>query len=183
MSTPEGQDLTLEKVQEAFFAELLNVPFHDHLGLALDRHADHGQPRVTISPRPEIAGAGGEHSPAAVYTLGEAASAVEMCEAIAPYALEMGMGAIFFTVAGSFRPRGRAVGKIGAVTELVKGIEQGDGEGVPRKAGVEVAAKVLREDGEPVGEQRFSFYVRFMEMGRMREMVRPESEVGRLVGP
>ncbi len=176
-------DLTLEKVQEAFFAELLNVPFHDHLGVALDRDVPPGQPRVTISPRPEIASRSGAHSPAAVYTLGEAASAVEMCEEIAPHALGMGLGAIFFTVAGTFLAQGPAVGKIGAVPELVKGIEA-DPEGVaPRKANVEVAAKVVGDSGDLVAEQRFTFYVRFMEMSRMREMFRPASEVGRLVGP
>jgi hypothetical protein len=66
---------------------------------------------------------------------------------------------------------------------LVKGIEA-DGDGVaPRKANVEVSAKVVGESGDQVAEQRFTFYVRFMEISRMRGMFRPASEVGRLVGP
>ncbi len=177
-------EVTFEMVQEAFYAELLSVPFHGHLGVALDRDAPPGRPRVTIPSRPEIVSEDGEHSPSAVYTLGEAASAIEMCDAIAPRAVETGKGAIFFTVSGAFQPRGRARGTIGAITELVKGLERGEGgEGAPRKATVEVAAKVVGEGGEVVGEQQFSFYVRFMERDRMRGMVRPASEVGRLIGP
>jgi hypothetical protein len=177
-------DLTLEQVQEAFYAELLSVPFHEHLGVALDRGVAPGEPRVTIPPKPEIVTADGQHSVAAVYTLGEAASAIEMCDEVAPRALELGMGAIFFTVSARFVRRGPAAGTIGAVTRLVSGLDEKAGEGkAARKATVEVAAKVVGEGGKMVGEQRFGFYVRFMELSRMRGMVRPASEVGRLVGP
>ncbi len=177
-------NLTLEQVQEAFYAELLSVPFHEHLGVALDRSVAPGEPRVTIPPKPEIVTPDGQHSVAAVYTLGEAASAIEMCDEIAPRALELGMGAIFFTVSARFVPRGPAAGTIGAVTRLVSGLDKKAGEGkASRKATVEVAAKVVGEGGKMVGEQRFGFYVRFMELSRMRAMVRPASEVGRLVGP
>jgi hypothetical protein len=177
-------ELTIEKVRDAFYAELLNVPFHEHLGIALDREAPAGQPRVTIPSKPEIVTPGGQHSPAAVYTLGEAASAIELCDEIAPRALELGMGAIFFTVSAAFESGGPARGTIGAITSVVSGLEASvSGEPAPRKASVEIAAKVVNEDGGMVGEQRFRYYVRFMELSRMRDMVRPASEVGRLVEP
>ena len=177
-------ELTIEQVREAYYAELLNVPFHEHLGIALDREAPPGKPRVTIPSKPEIVTADGHHSVAAVYTLGEAAAAIEMCDEMAPKALDFGMGAIFFTVGATFEPRGPARGTIGAITRLVSGIDE-EVHGGPgaKKANVDVAAEVVTEDGVVVGEQRFSFYVRFMEWDRMREMFRPASEVGRLVGP
>jgi hypothetical protein len=177
-------ELTIEQVREAFYAELLSVPFHEHLGVALDRDAPAGEPRVTIPSKPEIVTADGHHSVAAVYTLGEAASAIEMCDEIAPKALEYGMGAMFFTVSASFEPRGPARGTIGALTRLVSGLDEAvHGGPAAKKASVDVAAEVVTEDGSVVGEQRFSFYVRFMELSRMRDLVRPASEVGRLVGP
>jgi hypothetical protein len=177
-------ELTIEKVRDAFYAELLSVPFHEHLGVALDREAPAGQPKVTIPPKPEIVTPDGHHSAAAVYTLGEAASAIELCDEIAPRALQLGMGAIFFTVAARFESHGPARGTIGAITSVTSGLEEpGRGQAAPRKASVEVAAKVVSEDGGAVGQQRFRYYVRFMELSRMRDMVRPASEVGRLVGP
>ena len=178
------KEVTLEMAQEALYAEFSTVPFHDHLGVALDREAPPGQPRVTLPARPEIVSEDGEHSPAAIYTLGEAASAIELCDAIAPRAVQLGMGAIFFTVAGAFELRAPARGTIGAITELAKGLEDGvGGDGGPRKARVEVASRVVGEAGELVAEQRFGFYVRFMERTHMREIVRPASAVGRLVDP
>jgi hypothetical protein len=176
--------LTIEEVREAFYAELLSVPFHEHLGVALDRGAQPGEPRVTIPPKPEIVTPDGHHSVAAVYTLGEAASAIEMCDEVAPRALEFGMGGMFFTVSARFEPRGAARGTIGAITRLVNGLDEAvHGGTAAKKASVDVAAVVVTADGTVVGEQRFSFYVRFMELSRMRAMVRPASEVGRLVGP
>jgi hypothetical protein len=175
---------TLEQVREAFYAELLNVPFDEHLGVALDRDAAPGQPRVTMPPKPEIVTPDGQHSVAAVYTLGEAASAIEMCDEVAPRALDLGMGEIFFTVSARFELHGPARGTIGAMTRLVTGLDEAAGKGkAARKAAVEVAAQVVGEDGELVGEQQFSFYVRFMEPSHMRAIVRPASAIGRLVEP
>jgi hypothetical protein len=174
-------ELNAEQVREAYLAELLKVPFHEHLGIALERDTDQGQ-RLVIEPRPQIANENGELSPGAVFTLGEAASAAALCEAIIPHALARGMGAIFFTVAGTLRPQELAVGKIGAVAEVVDGIDV-DEEGVARrKTEADVVATVLREDGAPVGEHRFSYRVRFMEISRMGGMLRPGSEFGRLIG-
>lgn len=173
---------TLEMVQNAFYADLLSVPFHQHLGVEIERVPASGKARVTIPPKPEITAPDQQHSPAAVFTLGDAASAVEMCDAIAPRALEMGMGAIFLTVSAGFRPRGPACGTITATTSLVSGLKDADeGEKGVKKSTIVVAASILGEDGELAAEQRVSFYVRFMEEGRMRELV-PSSEVGRLAG-
>jgi hypothetical protein len=174
-------EFNAEQLREAYLAELLKMPFHDHLGIALDRDTDQG-PRLVIESRPQMANENGELSPAAVFTLGEAASAAALCEAIIPHAVARGLGAIFFTVTGTLRPQGRAVGKIAAVAEVVNGIDVDEDGVARRKAEADVVAKVMRDDGAPVGEHRFSYRVRFMEISRMGGMLRPESEFGRLIG-
>ena len=174
---------TLEKVREAFRADLLVIPFHQHIGMALDPDASPGQPRVTIPPRPQIATEEGEHSPAILYTLADAAAALELCETIAPRALELGKGAIFFTVSAALRTSAPATGTIGATAELAKGLDASVGEkGASRKGTVDIAATLVGGDGEQIGEQRSSFYVRFIEMDRMKETIAPASATVRVLG-
>jgi hypothetical protein len=174
-------EVNAEQMHEAFMAELLKVPWHAHLGIALDRDADQG-PRLVIESRPQMANENGELPPGAVFTLGEVAAGAALCEEIIPHALARGSGAVFFTVAGTLRPQGRAIGKIAAVAELVNGIDV-DEEGVARRnADVDVVARVMRDDGATVGEHRFSYRVRFMEISRMGAMLRRGSEFGRLIG-
>lgn len=172
--------LTVEMVREAFYADLLSLPFHRHLGVEIDPQAS-GETRVSIPPKPEITGPDGQQSPAAVFTLGEAACSVEMCDAIASRALEMGMGAIFLTVSSEFRPRGRPRGTITASTSLVKGLEGGKDAKRIKKATIVAAARIVDGSGDLAAEQQVGFHVRFMDERRMRELV-PTSEVGRLIG-
>ena len=175
-------ELTLEQVREAFYAEFRSVPFHQRLGIRLDR-GDDGEARMTLPARPELEGEPGEHSPAAVYTLADAAASIQVCEEAAKRALELGMGAIFFTVSGRFREHGPARGTIEGRAELVEGLAEATGEsGASRKASVDVLARISDEAGSPVAEHRTTFYVRFMELSRMRDMYRPTSEFVRLLG-
>lgn len=172
---------TLAEVQEGFYAGLLTVPFHRHLGVVIERTPSGA--RVAIPPKPEIVGPDGHHSPAAVYALGDVASSVQICEEIAPRALELEMGAVFLTVSATFQPRAPARGTLEGSAKMVSGLDREVGRAKEtKKATVEVAATVAGEDGELAGEHRMSFYVRFMEVSRVQEMVPASSEIFRLHG-
>jgi acyl-coenzyme A thioesterase PaaI-like protein len=172
---------TLAEVQEGFYAHLLTVPFHRHLGVLIERTPSGA--RVAIPPKPEIVGADGRHSAAAVYALGDIASSVQVCEEIAPRALELEMGAVFFTVSARFWLLGPARGTIEATANMVSGLDEAVGRvQESKKATLEIAATVAGEDGEPAGEHRMRFYVRFMEVSRVREMAPASSEIFRLHG-
>ncbi len=172
---------TLAEVQEAFYSSLLTVPFHRHLGVVIERTPS--GVRVALPPKPEIVGPDGRHSPAAVYALGDVASSVQICEQVAPRALELEMGAIFFTVGAHMEQHRPAKGTIEASASMVGALDPEVGAaGESKKATVDVAATVLGEDGELAAEQKMSFYVRFMEVSRVREMAPTSSEIFRLHG-
>jgi acyl-coenzyme A thioesterase PaaI-like protein len=172
---------TLAEVQDVFYAGLLTVPFHRHLGVLIERTQSGA--RVAIPAKPEIVGPDGRHSAAAVYALGDVASSVQVCEEIAPRALELEMGAVFLTVSARFWQHGPARGTIEATANMVSGLDEAVGRAKEaKKATVEVAATVAGEDGEPAGEHRMSFYVRFMEVSRVREMAPASSEIFRVHG-
>jgi len=172
---------TLDEVQEGFYASLLTVPYHRHLGVQIERTPSGA--RVALPPKPEIVGPDGSHSAAAVYALGDVASSVQICEEIAPRALALEMGAVFFTVFASFQPRAPARGTLEATANMVSGLDQAVGRAKEtKKATVEVLASVAGEDGESAGEHLMRFYVRFMEVSRVREMTPASSEIFRLHG-
>lgn len=172
---------TLAEVQEGFYVSLLTVPFHRHLGVMIERTPKGA--RVALPAKPEILGPDGRHSAAAVYTLGDVASSVQVFEEITPRALELELGAVFFTVSASFELRAPARGTLEATAEMVSGLDQAVGRAKEAKKGtVEVAATVAGEDGQTSGEHRMSFYVRFMEVSRVREMSPTSSEIFRIHG-
>jgi acyl-coenzyme A thioesterase PaaI-like protein len=172
---------TLAEVQEGFYASLLTVPFHRHLGVVIERTP--AGVRVAIPPKPEIVGPDGQHSVAAIYTLGDVASSMQVCEEIAPRALELEMGAVFLTVSTSFQPGAPARGTLEATASLVSGLDQEVGRAKEsKKATVEVAATVAGEDDGPAAEHRTRFYVRFMEVSRIQEMAPASSEISRFHG-
>ena len=173
---------TLAEIREGVFAVFLNVPYHTHLGIVFDTAADAGTARVSIPPKPEIIGPDGQHSVATVFALGEIASSVEVCEAIAPRALDLGLGAVLFTLGASFSPRGPARGVLTASVDLLNRLDEGvGGENEPKKGTIKTSVKVFGEDGELVGEQRLSFYVRFMEWSRVQEMAPAYMEIVRVL--
>ncbi|MEK6251312.1 MAG: hypothetical protein AABM43_05100 [Actinomycetota bacterium] len=174
---------TLVELQEEIHAALLKVPFDRHLGVVIERDPRSGEVRISIPPRPEIVGPDGQHSAAAVFALGDIVSSMVVCEQIAQRALELDMGAIFFTVEARFRCHGPARGTIAASASLLRGLDEAVGKpNKARKATIEVGAKVVGEDGELAGEHRMSFYVRLMDVSRVREMVPASSEIFRIHG-
>jgi len=172
--------LTLEEVREALRADLLDLPFHRLLGVEIEPGAS-AKPRVSIPAKPEISGPDRQQSPAAIFTLGEAACTVEMCEAVAPRAVELGMGAIFLTTAAEFRIHRPALGTIRAATSLIEGLQERADSKPLKKATVVAEARIVDESGELAAEQKSSFYVRFMSERMMGELL-PTTHVGRLVG-
>jgi hypothetical protein len=173
---------TLAEVREEIYAGLLEVPFNRHVGVVIERQPPSDRFRIALPPKPEILGPDGQHSVAAVYTVGDIASSVEVCEEIAPRALELDLGAIFLTASARFRPCGPARGTLTASASLVSGLDAAVGRAKEaKKAMVETAVKVVGEDGELAGEHRMVFYVRFMEPSRVREMAPASSAIVRIL--
>src|ERR1700730_17226396 len=149
---------TLDQVREGIIASLLEVPFNRHLGVVVERDPRSGAVRISIPPKPEIVGSEGQHSTAAVFALGDIVSSIEVCNQIAPRALELEMGAIFLTVAARLRPRGPARGTLTARASVLRGLDEELGHPkASKKSTIEVAAEVLAGDGDLVGEQQTSF--------------------------
>jgi hypothetical protein len=166
---------TLAEVRDALYEGLLSVPYHRHLGVVVERE-DSG-PRVLLPARPEILDAEGRQSPAAVYALADIASSLRLCDEFIPRALELDMGAVFFTVSTHFRQHRPGKGALAAAASMVDGVDSQVGRpGESRKTRLGVDASVTDEEGELVGELRFRFYVRFMDVSRIREMA-PESSL------
>lgn len=172
---------TLAEVQKEFLASLLTVPFHRHLGI--ETETEPSGIRVALPPKPEIVGPNGTQSPAAMFALGDAACSIRVCEEIAPRALELELGAIFFTVSARVQRLRPAGGRLAAEAEMLNGLEATvGGAKETKKATVDLAAKIFGEDGEQAAEQRMSFYVRFMEVSRVLEMAPAVSAISRLHG-
>lgn len=162
---------TLEAIQEAFYADLLSIPYHQRIGISLRRDED-GAARVTLPAGPDLADRDGEVSPVALFGLGEAAAATEMSYDVAPRALEMNLAVIFLTSESGFRQLGPARGTIEATSELVGGLGDEAGRSKRARRGeVEVAVRLGGEGGAPVAEYESSFQVRFMEPDRVRALI------------
>jgi hypothetical protein len=173
---------SLEAIEEAFYADLLSVPYHRLLGISVSRGSELEPPRVTLPAAPGIAAAGGEISPAAMFALGDAAAAVELAADVAPRALELRLGAIFLTTTSRFRQLGTARGALAATTELVCGLDEEAGRSKrARRAPVDVSVLLSDSEGTPVARHETSFQVRFMEPARLRAMLGSSSEVVDLI--
>ena len=172
---------SLEEVRRAIDAGMLSVPLHRHLGISLERTPSGGS-RVLMPPTPQIIDPGGNHSPGAVYVLADVAAGLRLCDEIAPRALEMEMGALFLTVSAQFKPAAAASGTLVATAEVTKGFEEPPSGRQLKKATLEVTASVSGENGEPAGEQRVRFYVRFMETSRIRELAPDSSPLIQVLG-
>ena len=164
----------LAEAREGFYA-VPTVPFNVHLGIVFGREPS-GEPRISLPPKPEISGPDGQHSVAAVYTLGDVASAVKACDAIWPRAAEMGMIPLLLTTWARFRPHGPARGTIRAVTSLAGDLEKTMATG-SRKATIEIAAELVGEDGAGVGEYQTRIYARLMERSRAQALAASASDI------
>ncbi|HEX6753003.1 MAG TPA: hypothetical protein VF093_05400 [Solirubrobacterales bacterium] len=149
------------------------VPFHVHLGMRFDRLGPNGPAVVTLPSQPHLVEPDGRHSVAAVYTVGEVASGIAICDALALsrpdseaklMPLVLTRKAVFkpaFRPRGDIRSRAEALGDVPAAAERLR---------VRRKVNIEVRC-TLRDDGDDVaGMLHVYFYVRMMELGRLEAM-------------
>jgi hypothetical protein len=174
---------TLEAIQEAFYTDLLSVPYHRRIGISL-RRDEGGGARVTLPAGPDLVDPDGKVSPVALFGLGEAAAATEMSYDVAPRALEVNLAVIFLTSESRFRQLGPARGTTEAVSELVAGLDAEAGRSKrARRGAVEVAVRLSGTDGAPVAEYVSSFQVRFMEAERVRALIGGPSALIDLLDP
>jgi hypothetical protein len=164
----------LAEARESFYG-VPTVPFNIHLGFVFEREHS-GEPRISLPAKPEISGPDGQHSIAAVYTLGDVACAVQACDAIWPHATDKGMIPLLLTTWARFVPHGPARGTIRAVTGLAGDLEGALAKG-SRKATIEVTAELVGEDGAGVGEYRTRIYARLMEPSRAQALAASASDI------
>lgn len=149
------------------------VPFHVHLGMRFERLGPGGPAVVTLPSQPHLVEPDGRHSAAAVYTVGEVASGIAICDALALSSpdsetklmpLVLTRRAVFrpaLPPRGDIRSRAEALGDVAAAAERLR---------VRRKVNIEVQC-TLRGDGDDVaGRLHVYFYVRMMELGRLEAM-------------
>lgn len=149
------------------------VPFHVHLGMTFERPDPTGPALVTLPAQPHLLDADGLHSPAAIYTVGEVASGISICDALMLHAADAGTTlmplvltrrAVFTPVAvtgGDIRSRAVFVGDVPAATERLRR---------SRKVNVEVECALLGAGDGLVGRVHVYFYVRLMELRRLEAM-------------
>ncbi|HXR61558.1 MAG TPA: hypothetical protein VN732_09545 [Solirubrobacterales bacterium] len=152
-----------------------DVPFHVHLGMRFERPDPNGDAIVTLPPAPELLNRDGTQSPAAVYTVGEVASGISLCDALALYGgggddeelvpLVLTRRTEFApapaAARGDLRSRARFAEDADAATERLR---------TGRKANVEVECDILAADDEVVGTLRVYFYVRLMSLSRLESI-------------
>jgi acyl-coenzyme A thioesterase PaaI-like protein len=169
--------MTLETIQEAFLADVLSIPYSQHLGVVIERDPD-GPAQVKIPFKAELGGDGGQVSPAVLFALGDTASAVEMSREMAPRVIELEMGAMFLTASARFHQLAPAHGAIAAETRLIGGLDEDSGRSrEARKTTIEVLAEISDESGATVAEYQTHFYIRFMPASQLRALVPGHSEV------
>jgi hypothetical protein len=149
------------------------VPFHVHLGMTFERPDPSGPAVVTLPAQPHLLDRRGAHSPAAAYTVGEVASGISVCDALALHGagadtdlmpLVLTKRTVFrpaTSARGDLRSRARFVGESGEAAERLRS---------SRKVSVEVACTVLGEGEQLAGEVHVYFYVRLMQLSRLEAM-------------
>jgi hypothetical protein len=149
------------------------VPFHVHLGMRFERARPGGPAVVALPAEPRLLDRVGRHSPAAVYLVGEVASGISVCDALALH----GAGAettlmplvltrrTVFTPGpapcGEIRSSARFVGDSAAAAERLRG---------SRKVNVEIECAMRGQEGDVAGRVHVHFYVRMMELARLEAM-------------
>lgn len=152
-----------------------DVPFHVHLGMRFERPDPEGDAVVTLPPAPRLLNPDGTQSPAAVYTVGEVASGISLCDGLALHGggdddgelvpLVLTRRTEFAPAAaaarGDLRSRARFAEDADAATARLR---------TGRKANVEVACEILAADDEVVGNLHVYFYVRLMSLSRLESI-------------
>lgn len=149
------------------------VPLHIHLGMSFTRLRPEGPAVVGLPASPLFTGPGGRQSATAVYTVGEVAAGIAVCDALVLHVAEAetDMVPLVLTQETSFKPGAAALGELRSETSFV-----GDsGQAVERlktsrKVKVKTEARVYVGDGQLAGELLVQFYVRLMTRSRLEAM-------------
>lgn len=141
--------------------------------MRFERPEPEGPAVVTLPAQPHLLGPDGRHSFAALYTVGEVASGISICDALVLGAgegattlmpLVLTTRAVFKPFAcprGAIRSRTAFVGEVSAAAERLRS---------SRKVKVEVEGTLLGDNDEVAGHMRVYFYVRLMESSRLEAM-------------
>ena len=150
------------------------VPLHIHLGMRFLRPDPAGPAVVVLPALPEIVEPDGALSAAAVFTAGEVAAGIAICDALLLHAAEAetAMIPLVLTRRTHFAPGpSRATGEISSTTTV------DDAEGAAaerlrrsRKTQVVAHAELRTAAGDVVGRSSVDFYVRLMDRGRLEAM-------------
>jgi len=170
--SPAGGQINVNYNRDDFYG-FADVAFHRHLGLEISRPSPEAPAVVAMPVSDELTFADGRQSDAAAYTVAEITSALAACDLLESNAPSIPEETVplMLTTQATFRQRRPATGKLEAHARV-----EADGREVMRrletvgKVKVPIDAEVLGEDGELVGEARFTFYFRLMQMSRLRAM-------------
>lgn len=176
--TPSGaSDISRTATSESPFPEdfygFPDVPFHIHLQMRFSRPDPTGPAEVVLPAAPERTGVDSSQSTTAVFTVGEVAAGIAVCDALLLHATEAetSMIPLVLTRTARFRSSGAGHGEIRSQTEFV-----GDaGAAVAqlmrtRKVRVETVARLYGDNDDLAAEMDVGFYVRLMELSRLEAM-------------
>jgi acyl-coenzyme A thioesterase PaaI-like protein len=152
----------LDRARRAFYG-LRDLQMHRELGIVFERDPS-GTAAISLLAKPELLGPDGRHQDGSLFTLADVACGVLACDEVWPYATRRGLVAVCFTTRARFRKGEPPTGTIHAETSLISDVEQiFGGESPPRKATVEMAARLHNDDGATAAEFEQELYARFMD--------------------
>jgi hypothetical protein len=149
------------------------VPLHIHLGMRFLRPDPDGDAVVEMPASPNIVDADGRHSLGAVYTVGEVAAGIAVCDALVLNAAEAetAMVPLVLTRETQFTPHARARGTIRSQTSFVgDSAEAVERLRSSRKVMVKTEARLHDDEDTLAGELIVDFYVRLMDRSRLEAM-------------
>jgi hypothetical protein len=153
------------------FYDFPNMPYHVHLGITFDRPDPAGPAIIEIPASEHYLMPDGTQSVAAVYTVGEVAAGIAVCDALVPYAVELGAHPVVLTTTARFTPLAPAHGAIRAECEVVDEVETLVERLVRRrKAQLDIDARTYDEDRTLAGRSIIHFYVRLVDKEKYASM-------------
>lgn len=150
-----------------------DVPFHVHLGMRFERPDPAGAAVVTLPAGGPLLNPDGIQSPAAAYTVGEVASGISVCDALALHggSEDTTLVPLVLTRRTSFTPGEEVRGELRSRARFAEDVEAAIGRlRAARKANVEVACEILAGDEAVAGAMRVYFYVRMMSLSRLESI-------------
>jgi len=170
VSTPERLEIGKHAYPADFYG-FPEVPFHVHLGMRFERSDPRGPATVTLPARHDLLADANRHSIAALYTVGEVAAGIAICDALLLGAREVTTTRVplVLTRRAVFEPLARPRGNIRSRTMLVGDVPAAlDKLRSSRKVKVEAAGAIVDDHDGVAARIRVFFYVRLMEMSSLQ---------------